>query len=233
MRLFGTIDGEVSRRDRSAALTPPFDFFAGGYLYYVGPDVPAAIDYDTPVGYSPPGVTAPQLAGVIPFEDRDYYLACRAVSDAGVEETNTSIVIRVRIEAGELVGPPPAALDADLWRIEPAADGYVRLSGTYLGRDAEADATGIQVARVWTSTGAVDWGADLIETVTLAGRSAAGTYAVSQLLTPQYSHGETVRVAVRAVTAEGVAGAHAVLGPIATDTVAPPAVDYVSAGAAT
>jgi len=130
MRLFGTIDGEVTRRDRSAALTPPFDFFASGYLFYRGVGLPANIDYSTPVGYAPPGATQIAIhdSGISP--GRRVWFGLRAVSSSQLEETNCHVVACAELDAGDALLPAPLDLATDL-SATVLADGSVALGFTY------------------------------------------------------------------------------------------------------
>ena len=198
-------------------------FQLGGYNVYSGYGSRDAIDYTTQVGATRPGVVQLALTSADYANEADHYFALRAVSSAGVEETNTQRFVRVRKDAeGALVGPAPAALVTA--SVAQAAGGYLTVSFTYSPTSAVGVATTVQVARgagwplVW------DW--DTPEgTASVAARGrTSGTVTVGP-----YSDGETVHLAIRAVTAGAVAGPVMVLNVIAADAVGPAEISYVAA----
>jgi len=144
MRLFGTIDGEVSRRDRSAALTPPFDLFASGYLFYRGLGLPANIDYSTPIGYAPPGTTQIVLQDNEISQGQRIWFGLRAVSSSGLEETNCHALACAELDAGDCLLPAPLDLATDL-SATVLADGSVVLGFSYLPQAGYAAAETFEV----------------------------------------------------------------------------------------
>ncbi len=200
-------------------------FQLGGYNAYMGVGSVAAIDFTTIVAYLLPGVTAPQLVGLVTQEYTDYWFGVRAVSSAGVEETNTEIVTRVRIENGQLITPPPNDIDAQHVSVEVAAGGKLRLYVFYNARDEQTPATGIQVAKVYATPDGLtaDW-QNLLETIAISGMSR-----VRKLLDTTFIDAENVRLAVRAVTADGTPGGQVILSPVAADATAPGSLTYVEA----
>lgn len=193
-------------------------FPVGGYNLYRGADAESSIDYDAPVAYCRPGDETLTLAvGDPPAEDRDYYYALRAVSDAGVEETNT-VAVRVRVESGELVGLPPSAMVYA--RAKPVADGYIEVDWLYDAAIEPAAATTVQIAAV--TAGAADFASPL------AAETISGSAARTTTVGP-YSTGAGVALAIRAVTAGSVAGPVMSIQPVVADATAPDAPPYARA----
>lgn len=193
-------------------------FQLGGYNIYQGQARADQIDYDTPVAYLRAGVAQANLVDLGLAEDTDWYFGCRAVSSKGVEEENTTVTTRVRIESGAMIGPPPNAIASA--SVVAIAAGSLSLSFRYNARGEAATATAVQVALV--TGGVADWSSPL-DTI-----SIAGTCRKSAELGP-FDHGSTVRLALRAVTAGGVGGAEYRLDPVVADSVGPGAVDYLIA----
>jgi len=185
-----------------------------GYNICLGAGHPDNIDYDTPVAVEAPGVSECLLsvASLGLAEDVDYYIDVLAVSASEVESAGAGPV-RVRIESGSLVGDPPSAVAAA--RATASAAGKVRLEALY---DATAEigaATKILVGRL--VDGSIDWSSPVQEI------AIDGTTTIDEDLSPTYSHGERVHLAVRAETAAGARGPITILAPVVADTTAPPA----------
>lgn len=192
-------------------------FQVGGYNVYHGQVQKDQIDYDTPVAYLRAGVAQVDLVDFALAEDVDHYFGVRAVSSEGVEEENTTVTTRARIESGQLIGPPPNRIASAL--ATAIAAGKIDLAFRYNARGQAAVASAIQVAQI--VGGEIDW-SSLLTTV-----SITGTCRKSVELGP-FDHGQTVRLALRAVTAGGVAGAVFGASPVVADTTGPAAVDYLS-----
>ena len=195
-------------------------FQVSGYNVYRGIGGPDSIDYAAPVAYVRAGLATADLVGLGHVADVDHYYAVRAVSDSGVEETNTDRRVCVRINgAGQLVGPPPNRIVSA--QISAAKGGKIRLQCFYSAVGAVGVATGIQVARI-AETGP-DWGS-LIQTLAIS-----GTRRLDVILDPTFDDGETVRLAVRAVTADAVTGPALRTNSVSADAVGPPAVEWLQA----
>ena len=67
-----------------------------------------------------------------------------------------------------------------------------------------------------------DFSGDLVQTITIA-----RTGPRSVLLDPTWSHGQAIRLALRAVTAAGVGGPTTLLAPVVADAEAPADVNYL------
>ena len=94
----------------------------------------------------------------------------------------------------------------------------------YQRRGERAAATGVQVARL--ISGQINWASPL-DTISLPSSSFGGIHRVSKQIAPTFTDGETVRLAVRAVTAAGEAGDVMMLDPVVADAAAPGDVDYL------
>jgi len=197
---------------------------AGGYLAYRGTD-PDNIDWDDPVGIGQAGDLDLYARGAGHVPDAVYFYGVRAVSDAGVQETNTSRICRVTVDGlGALGGGRPVGLRVA--KARPAAAGTVRISFVYdapaVGHYGEASA--VQVAEV--SGGVPDWGSP-VDTFTIDGSGRRDDVELSS----SWSHGERVELAIRAVTSGGVSGPHTLL-VVAADTAGPDPVEYITASQA-
>ncbi len=189
----------------------------GEYRIYRGVGGVESIDYATPVGTVPAGTPTKALVGLGHVAGVEYYYAVRAVSDSGVEEANTDKVVRVMIDAaGALVGPPPNAINS-AWA-EAVAGGKIRLHAYYKARGAAGAAVGIQVALV--TAGVPDWASPL-QTI-----AVARTKRINVVLDNTFTDGQTVRLAVRAVTAAGANGKARRLNPVVADSSAPATIGY-------
>jgi hypothetical protein len=93
----------------------------------------------------------------------------------------------------------------------------------YVAVGAAAAATAIQVARCAGNPAVADWGS-LVQTITILGR-----YDREITLTQVFDDGDTVQLAVRAVTAAGFGGAAAILNPVTIDSTAPAEVPWAAA----
>ena len=192
----------------------------GEYRIYRGVGGVDSIDWTTPVGTVPAGTGTKALAGLGHVADQVYYYGLRAVSDSGVEEDGTGQIVRVVVDdAGNLIGSPPNAITSA--SAEAVAAGKVRLYAYYKAFGSEAIATGVQVALV--TAGAPDWDTPL-QTITIS-RSTR----INVVLDETFTDGQTVRLAVRAVTAAGVGGKVRHLNPVVADSSAPEAVEYAEA----
>ncbi len=170
-------------------------FELGGYNLYRALTRAGILD-DDPVAYQRPGQTtfAPAQA-----DDTAFYYGLTAVSSAGVENTTRMRVLLQEVVSGVLGGAQPNPLT---WaRGKAVAGGLIELSLEYDGGGAAGVATGIQVARATGPAGeGVDWGS-LIQTIAIGSRAHGKT-----VLAPTFIDGETVYLAVRAVTAAGDGG---------------------------
>ena len=193
----------------------------GGYNIYRGVGSPAAIDYDTPVAHLRAGVAAADLVSLGHVAGQVYYYAIRAVSDRGVEETNiddpTEAVAIVRVEVdgdGNLLAGRPNPV---VWCMaEAVAAGQIRVTFRYYGRGQLVAPANVQIARI--TGGVADWASPLA-TVPVTG---SGVYKVT--LGPTFAHHETLRMALRAVSAAGVASAETRCPAVAADAEGPLAV---------
>lgn len=189
----------------------------GGYDIYYG-TTRQGIDYTTSLGHVAEGVNAIDLAGLALAEDTDHWFAVRATSSANVQETNTDIICLVRIHEGALEAPAPNRIS---WATAVAiADGALEVSFGYDSADSPAEATAVKIAD--DSGGSLNWGA--AATVAIAGTA---TYT-TQLMGP-YTHGRPLIIALRSVTAAGVASPHLVLSPVYPDSISPGTVPYITA----
>ena len=208
----------------SVAVGVPFmtaAFQQGGYNIYRGVGGADSIDYAQAVAHARAGVDEADLVGLGHVADVDYYYGVRAVSDAGVEEANTTRCVRAQVTAGgELVGPPPNRILSA--RASPVAAGKVWLDCFYSATAEAGKATAIQVA-LEAPDGQADWGS-LVDTIAIP-----GTWRIRQALSPTFDHGQRVRLHLRAVTAAGTPGPVLRVPAVTADAVGPPAVDYVEA----
>jgi hypothetical protein len=202
--------------------TPPGDPPSGRYEIYRGVHSAAAIDWDSPVANAPAGTAQAVLAGLGHQVGVDYYYGLRAVSDAGVQEQGTAAVCRVVIDGdGNLAGNRPNAV---AWAsASPYAGGKIVLAFEYDAEGERAEAAGLELAEV--RCGQPDW-TELLQTI-----SFSGSVRRQVLLETVWEHQATVRLAVRAVDADGAAGEALTLAPVAADAEAPAEVAIVSAQA--
>jgi len=181
----------------------------------------------TPVATTPAGQAADDIAVGVLDEDVDYWYALSVTSAAGVESEQTA-PIRVRIEAGELLGQPPNAIAAESVRLTPLAGGSIRIDAAYDPTDQPAACSMIRVAAL-DAGGQPDW--DSPEATIACAAAGPLTRAVRATLGP-YADGQTVRLAVRAEAADGSASAATVLDAVVADAAAPPAPTYAEASQA-
>ena len=170
-------------------------FEQGGYNLYRALTREAVLD-GNPVAYARPGATELSVAQA---DETAFWYGITAVSSAGVENRARMRIVRESVSGGILGGPRPNPV---AWaRARAVEGGQIELSYEYDGGGAAGVATGLQVGRATGHDGAgVDWGA-LIQTITISGRAHGKT-----TLAPTYADGETVYLAVRAVTAAGDSG---------------------------
>jgi len=170
-------------------------FQLGGYNLRRNAVREGILDAD-PIAYRRPGETTVTAAQA---DDTAFYYALTAVSSAGVENTDEMRVLFQEVISGVLGGVQPNPLT---WaRAEPSAGGKIKLSYEYDPNGAAGVATGIQVARTTGPDGeGVDW-TSLIQTISIPNLAHGKT-----ILDPTYADGETVFLAVRAVTAAGDGG---------------------------
>ncbi len=190
---------------------------AGGYNIYRGV---ATINYNTPVGYVPPGADTVDLVGLRHAANAEYFYGVRCISSAGVEETNSDRIVRVIVDdERELIGPAPNQIT---WAtITPAADGKMTVDYRYNSAGQPGVATQLQVAEV--TAGVPDWD-NVIDTVSI------GVWSfVTTSFGEGWSHGATVTLAVRAITAAGSPGETYLCAAAVADSEGPPAVTYMEA----
>jgi len=194
---------------------PPWHWSGqGGYLLYRGVgSTPDCVDYEAPVGVGQAGAgEAYDLAAGL-VDGVEYAYGLRAVSDAGVEETNETCYGRVLWAGGVLEADRPNRLQAASRRA--TAGGKIAVTFTYSRLGERAAAASVQIARV--SGGVADWDTPL---ATVALR-AAGITRHDAELAAGFADGEQVRLALRAITAGGVAGGVWTLETIAADATGP------------
>lgn len=196
---------------------------AGGYLAYLGEgDEAIDVDFTEPVGGADAGAITIYLGALGLVADTQYVVGLRAVSDAGVIEEGTSCTCLVLVTAGgELLGAKPNPLSSA--SAAQAAGGKLRVSFLYSRHGEPATAATVQVAEV--SGGTPDWESPLAE-ITL---NASGPTAWNDVLDESWPNATGVIVALRAVTAGGVAGDVTTLDEIAVDAVGPDPLSELSA----
>jgi len=194
----------------------------GGYRVYIGlGHTPDDVDYDSPVGFAQAGQAVARIYGYSYVADARYVVALRAVSDAGVEEENTSCWTTLTIsEGGELAGPVPNK--PQFAEATAVSGGYVDVRTGYSRLDEKGVATTLQVAALDGS--AADWSDVLGSAAVAAGQNTDATIRVGP-----FDEAAAKTLAVRAVTADSVAGAVAWCLPIAPDATGPAAVTSLQA----
>jgi len=195
---------------------PPWHFSGqGGYQLYRGEGrEPADVDFSEPVGCAQAGQTDAYAFAAALAAETEYVYALRAVSDAGIEDQNVTCYCRARIDGeGSLIGERPnMVLSASRRR---AAGGKLAVAFTYSRLGEKAEAATVQIAR---ATGdAIDWESPLATVALAAGKATRHDGKLAET----FDDGETVRLALRAVTAGGVAGPVLRLPAIAADASAP------------
>ena len=154
-------------------------------------------------------------------DDTDYWYGLTAVSDSGIEST-VKRVLHCKIESGVLGGPRPNAMI--FARVERTAAGKIKYHIQYAAAGAVGVATKIEFAECTGPGGAgADWSSP-IDTINISGDAfGSGT------LTPTWTHGQTVHLACRAVTAAGDAGEVMIPegSPVVADTTGPEAREYI------
>ncbi|HUU91638.1 MAG TPA: hypothetical protein VM238_10545 [Phycisphaerae bacterium] len=195
---------------------------AGGYLAYLGAgDEAGDVDFTEPVGGAQAGTGAIYLSGLGLAADTQYIIALRGVSDAGVVEEGTGCTCLVLVTAGdELEGARPNPLSSA--SAEQAAGGKLRVAFIYSRWAEPAAALKVQIAEV---DGAPDWESPLAEVAL----NASGPTSWSEVLDDSWPHETGVILALRAVTAGGVAGDATTLDEIAVDAVGPDPLSEISA----
>ena len=213
-------DAEVEADRPVLIVTAP----AGGYNLYAGTDGQGrgSIDWTTPVATAWPGDTDITVAQA---DDTDVWYGLTAESAAEVESTVVR-TLRVTVSSGVAVGDAPNR--PVYFRVRPGDDATIDYDFLYLAAGAAGVATAIQVATC-TGPGGVgaNWGG--AESISISSARAVmrkGTLAAS------YSDGQTVYLAVRAVTAAGAPSPVLVPdgSPVACDSTGPVAVTYVTGG---
>jgi len=187
----------------------------GYYVYAAAGNSPDAVDYTAPVGFAQAGDPVAYVFGYTFTADTQYVLALRAVSDAGVEEDNEACWTTIVIDAlGNLAAGRPNALRYA--RSAQAAAGMISVHVVYDRVDERAAATAIQVAAM--AGDEPNWSA-LLATEDITGLTRVET----DIEVGPLPEGVAVRLAVRAVTADGLAGPYVLCLPIAPDATAPDA----------
>jgi|GEM_PF-3430022 len=191
-----------------------------GYRLYRGVGSPAAIDYDNPVAELPCGLDSAVLAGLGHQAGVEYWYGIRAVSSAGVEETDTSRVCRVVVAAdGSISADRPNAI---AWaKASAIAGGKLRVDFYYSSLSQVIPPASVELALA--SAGGFDWENPI------ATAAISGSIRGSLLPATVFEDGETVFLAIRAVGALGELGAALELAPVAADSSPPPAIDSLEA----
>lgn len=194
---------------------------ASGYDIFEGA-TEATIDWDSSVGHVAPGVSTIDLVGLglFPGGDGVRWFGIRATSEAGVQDSEEAAdqIVRVEISGGALVLPRPNPLLAA--HAAAAADGDLSVAIVYSAQGQLGTAAGVQIAERISAEAGYDWASPL---ATITVRSS-GVTRRTQALGGSWSHGQTVRLAARAVTSGGVAGPVTVLSPVVALAAAPAAV---------
>jgi hypothetical protein len=192
------------------------------YMVYRGLSLAAAIanaDADTSVGSVTAGNGTIDLAGLGHVAGTKYYYIVRVRSTAGVFEANTDRYVCVTVDSGgDLVGDEPNAITSA--HAQAAAAGKIELNLLYSDYGELGAATGIQVTEI--VAGEPDWD-DLVETLAIGGTTRLSNYELADT----WPDGQTVLLAVRAVTAGGVGGPATRLDPVVADTAGPDHVDWL------
>ena len=194
----------------------------GGYRVYIGlGSTPADVDYDSPAGFAQAGQAVARIYGYSFAPDARYVVALRAVSDAGVEEANTSCWTTLTIsDADELAGPAPNAPQAV--EASAAPGGYVDVHAIYSRLDECGSAANLQVAALDGDD--ADWGEILGTAAVATAQMTDATIRVGPL-----DEGVAVMLAVRAITGDSVTGPVAWCLPVAPDATGPAAVSSLAA----
>jgi len=197
---------------------------SGGYLAYVAPgNGPGDVDYSAPSGFAQAGQPIAYVRGYSFAADVRHVIALRAVSDAGIEEENVTAFCTLTIDGGgELAGSRPNALLSA--SAAQAPGGMVDVAVAYSRLGELAAAARIDVANF--AGDRVDW-ETILGTVALGpAQFSSETIAVGPL-----DEGVAVRLAARAVSADGVAGPEIWCDPIAPDATGPaPAASLIAEG---
>jgi len=179
----------------------------GGYNLYRA-DTVEALFTGSPVAQIPAGEN---VFTVEHDDETAAWYGITTVSAEGVENTDQVRVIYCDVAGGVLNGARPNAI---AWASARAvASAKIELAFEYDAAEQAGAATGIQVARCTGPDGAgADWDSP-IQTI-----SVPGSILKTVTLDPAYNDGETVYLAIRAVTAAGDAGP--VLSPEGSPVVA-------------
>ncbi|HOD79945.1 MAG: hypothetical protein BWX88_02770 [Planctomycetes bacterium ADurb.Bin126] len=195
------------------------------YRLYKGVgDDPAAIDYGTIVDTIASGSASASVAG-LGLSDGVYWFALRAVSEAGIEETNTTCVTRVEISGGALQPARPNPLLRA--RADAIAGGGVRVTFEYDSARSPATAARVRVAGFVARRqvpAAGDWAAYL-GTAAIVGSSRRGTVTLSGT----WSDGETLWLWARTETSAGVGSKATEIGPVRVRAAGPADVSAIEA----
>ena len=197
---------------------------SGGYLAYVAPgNGPGDVDFSAPAGFAQAGQPVAYVRGYSFAPDVRHVIALRAVSDAGIEEENLAAFCTLTIDGDDVVAGsrPNALLVASAAQ---AAGGAVDVAVAYSRLGELAAAARIDVAAF--DGDRVDW-ETVLGTVTLG----SGQYSAEMIAVGPLAEGAAVRLAARAVSADGVAGPEIWCDPIAPDATGPaPAASLVAEG---
>ncbi len=192
---------------------------AGGYRLYGPAASPDAIDFAAlAIAFVAAGVSSMVIDHA---DDTDCWYACRSVSSAGIESTE-SVFVRVRVASGVLSGPAPNPVSSNPgpWA-EARAAGRVRVHLVYTSRGEAAMGTAIEIARV--ITGAADFA------TSLATIKIPGSVRLSYDLPTVFDNNEIVRLAIRVTAASGAASRAVNVLPVVADSSAPQPPAYVTA----
>jgi len=193
-----------------------------GYNLYRGEAFPTAINYAAPVAFVAAGTHSIVLdpSGLTP--GTVYYFALRAVSAAGVEEANTNKIVRVVVDAeGVLASAVPPAIAAASALALAAGKVQVRAKTLAVGRTVGVCT--LQLAQL--VGGVFAWASPLATASIPVGRPMLVTMAPSAT----FADGATVRLALRLVNADGVAGPVMALPPLVARSAAPAGGDLPAA----
>jgi hypothetical protein len=179
------------------------------------------VDFSAPAGFAQAGQSMAYVRGYPFVADVRYMVALRAVSDAGIEEENVTAFCTLTIDGdGAVAGSRPNALLSA--SAAQAAGGMIDVAVAYSRLGELAAASRIDVAAFVGDH--VDW-------ATILGTVALGLVQFSSetIVVGPLPEGAAVRLAARAVSADGVSGPEMWCDPVAPDATGPEPVATLTA----